>query len=113
MKRNDQGWPQKLARPCLTPHQGNEENNMQTEIFEVAGMTSEKCIETITRALTGIAGVGDLNVSLLRGEVAVQFDEKRAVKPQLESALVNAGYTVRVAQSAEAGKGSCCGGCCG
>jgi hypothetical protein len=52
-------------------------------------------------------------VSLLRGEVAVQFDEKRAVKPQLESALVNAGYTVRVAQSAEAGKGSCCGGCCG
>lgn len=85
---------------------------MKIEVFQVAGMTSDKCVETITRALNGIAGVADIDVSLLRSQVAVQFDEKLATTPQLESALTKSGYAARAVKLAEADQGGCCGGCC-
>ncbi|MFI4939124.1 MAG: heavy-metal-associated domain-containing protein [Burkholderiales bacterium] len=85
---------------------------MQTEIFQVAGMTSEKCLGTITDALTALAGVNKVAVSLLRSEITVQFDSKFVATPQLESALAKVGYTARVVNSIELGQGSCCGGCC-
>ena len=86
---------------------------MQTEVLKVTGMNSEKCIDAVTRALTSVAGVNNVNVSLLRNEVAVQFDETLAATPQLKSALASAGYAAACAtKSDEAERGGCCGGCC-
>lgn len=86
---------------------------MQTEILKITGMKSEQCIDAVTRALTSVAGVNNVNVSLLRNEVAVQFDETLAATPQLKSALASAGYTAScAARSAEGERGGCCGGCC-
>lgn len=86
---------------------------MQTETLKVTGMTSEQCIDVVTRALSAVAGVNEVNVSLLRNEVAVQFDETLAATGQLKNALAQAGYTASCAGKAEeAKKSGCCGGCC-
>lgn len=68
---------------------------MKTEVMKLYGLTSEACIETITRSLQSIAGVNDVIVSLLRSRVIVQFDESRLIWTQVENALSHAGYSIR------------------
>lgn len=84
---------------------------MQTEILKITGLDSEKCADNVTRALASIAGVSDVSVSLLRSQVAVQFDENRAGPGQFQAALLNAGFSAWPMKSA-LDEGSCCGGCC-
>lgn len=84
---------------------------MQTEVLKVTGLDSEKSIDTIVHALSGIDGVSEITVSLLRSQVIVQFDENRAGSGQLQAALERAGYSTRPMKAA-LDEGSCCGGCC-
>lgn len=93
------------------PSPRNEEIDMQTEVLKVNGLDSEKCVDTIARALSGIDGVSEITVSLLRSQVIVQFDENRAGSGQLQAALERAGYRARPMKAA-LDEGSCCGGCC-
>jgi copper chaperone len=86
---------------------------MQTETMKVIGLTSEKCIDTVTRALKAIEGVKDVSVSLFQSQVVVKFDGALTGIPQLESALANSGYTARSIGAAGPDRGGCCGGCCG
>lgn len=85
---------------------------MQTEILKVTGLNSDKCIDTVTRALTAVVGVSNVSVSLFRSLVTVEFDGKLTGTPQLESALANAGYTAYATTATGLDQGSCCGGCC-
>ncbi len=84
---------------------------MKTETLKVSGMSCDGCADSVTQALKGIAGVGDVQVSLATGEVTVQFDEHQASPEQLKSAVQRAGYGADTASGCGSqGKGSCCCG---
>lgn len=68
---------------------------MQTEHIIVTGMTCGGCVNSLTRALKAIAGVGDVNVTLATGETSVQYDENLTSPEQLRSAVENAGYGIK------------------
>ncbi|HEY9210894.1 MAG TPA: heavy-metal-associated domain-containing protein [Methylotenera sp.] len=68
---------------------------MQTEHIIVTGMTCGGCVNSLTRALKAVAGVGDVNVTLATGETSVQYDENLTATEQLRSAVENAGYGIK------------------
>jgi copper chaperone CopZ len=68
---------------------------MQTEHIIVTGMTCGGCVNSLTRALKAVAGVGDVNVTLATGEASVQYDENLTSSEQLRSAVENAGYGIK------------------
>lgn len=84
---------------------------MRAELLKVTGMTCGGCINTVTRALKAITGVGDVKVSLSAGEASVQYDERQTSLDQLKSAVKGAGYGVDTTNAAQKpqGKGGCCG----
>jgi copper chaperone CopZ len=68
---------------------------MKTEHLIVTGMTCGGCVNSLTRALKSVAGVSDVNVSLVTGETSVQYDENLTSLEQLKSAVDNAGYGIK------------------
>lgn len=68
---------------------------MQTEHIIVTGMTCGGCVNSLTRALKAVAGVGDVNVTLATGETSVQYDENLTSPEQLRLAVENAGYGIK------------------
>lgn len=84
---------------------------MQTERFEVTGMTCGGCTRKVTDALKAVPGVDGVDVSLADHAAKVIFDTKVTSLGQLESVVRDAGYGVgasgvtRTAQT----KGGCCG----
>lgn len=68
---------------------------MQTEHIIVTGMTCGGCVNSLTRALKAVAGVGDVTVTLATGETSVQYDENLTSPEQLRSAVENAGYGIK------------------
>ena len=84
---------------------------MQTEILKITGMTCGGCVTSVTRALRGIPGVGDVTVVLATGDATVQYDERETSPDQLKSTVERAGYGVdgRLAAHGHHAKGGCCG----
>ena len=83
---------------------------MQTEHLKVTGMTCGGCVTTVTRALKGIGGVGDVKISLSRGDATVQYDERLTSPEKLKLTITGAGYGVGDNKSAKAEslKNGCC-----
>ena len=84
---------------------------MQTERFEVTGMTCGGCTRKVTDALKAVPGVDGVDVSLADHSAKVSFDTKVTSLGQLESVVRNASYGVGaggVTHSAQR-KGGCCG----
>ena len=83
---------------------------MQTEVLNISGMTCGGCTSKVTRALTAVSGVDDVNVSLSEGEATVKYDERQTSPDQLKSAVKSVGYGVAEASGAHVRprKGSCC-----
>lgn len=67
---------------------------MQTEHLIVTGMTCGGCVNSLTRALKAIAGVGDVTITLATGEASVQYDEHLTSPQQLRLTVENAGYGI-------------------
>ena len=67
---------------------------MQTEILKVTGMTCGGCTSAVTRALVGVDGVHNVDVSLAGGEAKVDFDENMTSLDKLVTAVEDAGYGV-------------------
>jgi P-type Cu+ transporter len=86
---------------------------MQTEILKLAGLTSENCIDTVTRALAKIDGVDEVTVSLLRSRAVVKFNARLTGVSDLVGALAGAGYAATAVAADDADEGGCCGGRCG
>jgi len=84
---------------------------MQTEQLKITGMTCGGCITKITHALKAVSGVGDVTVSLSKGEATVQYDQHVASTDQIKSAVKGAGYGVDPTAGAPGPrvKGGCCG----
>lgn len=67
---------------------------MQNELLKVTGMTCGGSASKVTHALNTIPGVGEVKVSLLVGEVIVQYDDRLTLPDQLKSAVKDVGYGV-------------------
>ena len=67
---------------------------MQTEILKVTGMTCGGCTSAVTRALVGVDGVHNVDVSLAGGEAKVDFDENMTSVEKLIAAVQEAGYGI-------------------
>jgi copper chaperone CopZ len=67
---------------------------MHIEHIKVTGMTCGGCVNSLTRALKTVAGVGEVTVLLASGDTTVEFDEQLTSPEQIKLAVENAGYGV-------------------
>ena len=51
---------------------------METVELKVEGMDCQGCVKSVTRMLTGVAGVQDVDVSLEDGRARVTYDPAKA-----------------------------------
>jgi copper chaperone len=65
---------------------------METVDFKVEGLHCEGCVKSVTRMLTGVAGVQQVDVSLAEGRASVQFDPTQAGLPEFKRAVERAGF---------------------
>ncbi len=65
---------------------------MKTENFTVKGMTCAACVANVTRAVSKIDGVTDVNVNLLSGKMTASYDESRASAALICAASTAVGY---------------------
>jgi len=71
---------------------GKEESQMAT-ILKIKGMSCQHCVMSVTKALSQLNGIQNVQVDLAKGEV--RFDNTKAVaSDQIEKAIVDAGYEV-------------------
>lgn len=62
-----------------------------TTVLKVKGMSCQHCVMSVTKALSQLDGIKNVQVDLSKGEV--RFDNTKEVAPdQIEKAIVDAGY---------------------
>lgn len=86
---------------------------MQTEKLKLIAVSNEDAANEVVRILKGVDGVSSTTVSLARNEATVVFDEKIASVKKIQSALLDSGYGINVAEATHGKNGSCCGSCGG
>lgn len=64
---------------------------MKTTQLKVTGMNCGACVNHVTKALLGVAGVQSATVDLAAGSATVQHDENATVEAMVE-AVDEAGY---------------------
>ena len=64
--------------------------------FQVSGMTCAACQARVTRAVSVLLGVSDVDVNLLTGKMTVVFDETKIDEKAIEDAVSKAGYHAEV-----------------
>jgi len=65
---------------------------METVELKVEGMDCEGCVKSVTRMLSGVAGVESVDVSLAQGRARVTYDPAKAGPAQFKRAIERAGY---------------------
>ena len=65
---------------------------MATTTITVKGMTCGGCVNSVTKALTGVQGVQEAKVDLDGAKATVTFDESKASVASLKEAVEDAGY---------------------
>ncbi|MDL2269829.1 heavy metal translocating P-type ATPase [Desulfosarcina sp. OttesenSCG-928-A07] len=65
---------------------------MQKEYFNVTGMSCSACSSRVTKAVSALTGIGDVNVNLLKNNMTVSFDAKALSASDIVDAVVKAGY---------------------
>ena len=53
---------------------------MKTEKYNVTGMTCAACQANVTRCVSKLEGVADVNVSLLANQMTVSYDETKIAR---------------------------------
>jgi copper ion binding protein len=75
---------------------GKEEGEVIT-VLKVKGMSCQHCVMSVTKALSQLDGIKNVQVDLAKGEV--RFDNIKAVaSDKIEKAIVDAGYEVILTQ---------------
>lgn len=67
---------------------------MESTRLVISGMNCEKCVEHVTKAIRGVAGVKDVTVSLADGSALVRHD--RTELATIVDAVKSAGYAASV-----------------
>ena len=65
---------------------------METVELKVEGMDCEGCVKSVTRMLSGVAGVEKVDVSLEEGRARVTFDSAKSNLAEFRKAVERAGY---------------------
>lgn len=65
---------------------------MATATITVKGMTCGGCVNSVTKALSGVQGVQEAKVDLEGEKATVTFDESKASVASLKEAVEDAGY---------------------
>lgn len=65
---------------------------MEKTEFKVEGMDCGGCVKSVTRMLTGVAGVTGVDVSLEQARATVEFDPAQTNLAELKRAVVRAGF---------------------
>ena len=65
---------------------------METVELKVEGMDCQGCVKSVTRMLSGVAGVQDVDVSLEEGRARVTYDPAKSGPAELKRAIERAGY---------------------
>ncbi|MDY7537409.1 heavy metal-associated domain-containing protein [Undibacterium sp. RTI2.1] len=69
---------------------------METMIFDIQGMTSGACLGHIYRALEGMDGVSDTELSLRDGQAIVSTDPTCVTASQVEEVIERLGYHANI-----------------
>ena len=67
---------------------------MKETTINIEGMMCEHCLNSVTKAITGIDGVTDVEVSLNPGQAKVNFDSSKIDVEDLEEVITDKGYRV-------------------
>ncbi len=67
---------------------------MVTEVFRVPGVSCEHCRHAITRSVSRLQGVRQVDVDLDGKTVAVLYDAGRTDRQAIRAAIEEAGYDV-------------------
>lgn len=93
--------------------------------FRVANLTCGSCVENVSNALAGVAGVGEVTVNVTSGRARVAFDPEKVADADIAARITAAGYPAKPVQTLDPeayrapkspvqGGGKGCGGsCCG
>jgi len=73
---------------------------METEKFDVTGMTCASCVAHVEKSVSKLAGVKTVNVNLLTNSMSVSFDEKNLTTLLIEKAVEDAGYEAHIRETA-------------
>ena len=65
---------------------------METVELKVEGMDCQGCVKSVTRMLSGVAGVENVDVSLEKALARVTYDPAKAGPAELKRAIERAGY---------------------
>ena len=65
---------------------------MTQETIKVEGMSCGHCQMTVTNAISGVADVSNVEVSLKDGQATVDYDESKTNTDTIKAAVVEAGY---------------------
>jgi len=67
---------------------------MTSKTLKVEGMSCHHCTQAVTRAVSALAGVQRVEVSLERKAAEVSYDESRLSEADLAAAIEGEGYQV-------------------
>jgi len=73
----------------------------KTMIVPVEGMSCPVCAARVKRSLAGIAGVSDVEVSLVQRTARIRYDPRRLSVERLVAAIQGLGYQAGVPAGAE------------
>ena len=65
---------------------------METVELKVEGMDCEGCVKSVTRMLSGVPGVQQVDVSLAQASARVIYDPAKADVSAMKKAVERAGY---------------------
>jgi copper chaperone len=65
---------------------------METLELRVEGMDCEGCVKSVTRMLSGVAGVASVDVSLENACARITYDPAKAGPAEFKRAIERAGY---------------------
>lgn len=67
---------------------------MTSKTLKVEGMSCQHCTGAVTRALSALAGVQHVEVSLEKKAAEIRYDESLLSEADLAAAITGEGYTV-------------------
>jgi len=62
-------------------------------ILKVKGMSCQHCVMSVTKALNGLEGIGNVKVDLQKGEVSFENTQSLA-QDRIKKAIHDAGYEI-------------------
>jgi copper chaperone len=65
---------------------------LETQDLGISGMTCDKCVQRVEKALRSVNGVTEVRVDLKAARATVTFDTTKTHIPEMHDALLKSGY---------------------